>query len=170
MHAYVGFIILHLNCELNIGGRTMRMYLGELEIDGVIYDRNTSVDMVLCSPQFHPYVNSNGAIDLFTADQVVVDGYSFKVKVFFLNKSIEKIQLFPINIGIKDPGYPDKKYQDEKKKVVDSFLRAKLGEPLKENDAVLYYEFEWGSISSVAFLSGRNEYTGGFIEFSYNQK
>lgn len=148
----------------------MNMSLGEIEINGVLFRSGIGIDALLCNPQFHSYVNSNGAIDLFTADQVVVDGYSFKVKVFFLNKSIEKIQLFPINIGIKDPGYPDKKYQDEKKKVVDSFLRAKLGEPLKENEAVLYYEFEWGSISSVAFLSGRNEYTGGFIDISYKKQ
>ena len=40
---------------------------------------------------------------------------------------------------------------------------------VKENEAVLYYEFDWGSASSVAFLSGRNEYAGGFIEIVYKK-
>ena len=75
----------------------------------------------------------------------------------------------PVNLEMKVLGYPDEEYQREKKKVTDSFLRAKLGEPLKANEAVLYYEFEWGNVSSVAFLSGRNEYSGGFIEISYKK-
>lgn len=105
-----------------------------------------------------------------TWDQVVIDGYAFKVEVFFEDHRINKIQLIPTNLEMKDPGYPDKKYQEEKKKAADSFLRAKLGNPLKESDAVLYYEYDWGSVSSVAFLSGRNEYAGGFIQISYKKE
>lgn len=103
-------------------------------------------------------------------DQVVIDGYTFEVEVFFEDHRINEIQLIPVNIEMKDPGYPDKKYQEEKKKAADSFLRAKLGSPLKESEAVLYYEFDWGTVSSVAFLSGRNEYAGGFITISYNKE
>ncbi|MFN2926527.1 hypothetical protein ACKX2L_06330 [Lachnospiraceae bacterium YH-ros2228] len=98
-----------------------------------------------------------------TWERVTIDGYTFTVKVFFINHQIDKIQLVPI-LERKDPGYPDKEYQEEKKKVTDSFLRSKLGNPSKESKSVLYYEFDWGSVSSVAFLSGRNEYAGGFID------
>ena len=100
-----------------------------------------------------------------TWERVVIDGYAFKVKVFVINHRIDKIQLIPV-LERKDPGYPDQKYQEEKKKVADSFLCARLGKPSKESESVLYYEFDWGSISSVTFLSGRNEYTGGFIEIA----
>ena len=147
----------------------MQIRLGKIELNGTSFGNDTTIDEVLGNSNFQSYVNSNGSVDIFTSEQVVVDGYTFNTKVFFVNKRIDKIQLIPVNLEMKDPGYPDKKYQEEKKKVADSFLRAKLGDPLKENEAVLYYEFDWGSVSSVAFLSGRNEYTGGFIEISYKK-
>ena len=147
----------------------MQIRLGKIELNGISFGNDTTIDEVLGNSNFQSYVNSNGSVDIFTSEPVVVDGYTFNTKVFFVNKRIDKIQLIPVNLEMKDPGYPDKKYQEEKKKAADSFVRAKLGDPLKENEAVLYYEFDWGSVSSVAFLSGRNEYTGGFIEISYKK-
>ena len=147
----------------------MQIRLGKIELNGTSFGNDTTIDEVLGNSNFQSYVNSNGSVDIFTSEQIVVDGYTFNTKVFFVNKRIDKIQLIPVNLEMKDPGYPDKKYQEEKKKAADSFLRAKLGDPLKENESVLYYEFDWGSVSSVAFLSGRNEYTGGFIEISYKK-
>lgn len=147
----------------------MQIRLGKIELNGTSFGNDTTIDEVLGNSNFQSYVNSNRSVDIFTSEQVVVDGYTFNIKVFFVNKRIDKIQLIPVNLEMKDPGYPDKKYQEEKKKAADFFLRAKLGDPLKENEAVLYYEFDWGSVSSVAFLSGRNEYTGGFIEISYKK-
>lgn len=104
-----------------------------------------------------------------TWERIVIDGYTFTAKVFVINHRIDKIQLIPV-LERKDPGYPDKEYQEEKKKAADSFLRARLGDPSKESESVLYYEFDWGSVSSVAFLSGRNEYAGGFIEIAMNHR
>lgn len=143
---------------------------GIIELNGIVFCRDISIDTLLHNHYFslHSHSDSNGfTFDRFTLESVVVDEYTFKVKVLFLNGRIEKLQLFPINIGIEDPGYPNKEYQEIKKSVVDSFLRTRLGEPHKKNECVLYYGFEWGSISSVVFLSGRNEYTGGFIDLSY---
>ena len=110
-----------------------------------------------------PINEKESTVRVKTLERVVIDGYAFKVKAYFINHRLDKIRLLPV-LEMKDPGYPDRKYQEEKKKVADSFLRARLGEPLKESESVLYYEFDWGCVSSVAFLSGRNEYTGGFIE------
>lgn len=109
-------------------------------------------------------------VSVKTLERVVIDGYAFKVKAYFINHRLDKIRLLPVDLKMKDPGHPDRKYQEEKKKVADSFLRARLGEPLKESESVMYYEFDWGNVSSVAFLSGRNEYTGGFIEVELKQK
>ncbi len=145
----------------------MNVNLGEIEINGVSFGRNTGVNELLCNPRFKAYVDDNSPIDLFTSDGANVCGYTFKVKVFFVNKQIDKIQLFPVNLGMKNPGYPNEKYQEKRKKVADTFLRSVLGKPLKESETVLYYEFDWGRVSSVAFFGGRNEYTGGFIEISY---
>lgn len=145
----------------------MHISLGKIELNGISFGSDTSIDEVLGNSQFHSYINSS--VGIFTSEHVTVDGCTFNIKIVFIDKHIDKIQLTPVNLEMKDPGYPDKNYQDEKKKVADSFLRANLGNPLKENEAVLYYEFDWGSVSSVAFLSGRNEYTGGFIEISYKQ-
>jgi hypothetical protein len=36
--------------------------------------------------------------------------------------------------------------------------------------SVLYYEFEWGNISSRIILNGRSEYMGGFIEVNYERQ
>lgn len=140
-----------------------------IEINGICFKNDTNIYEVLNNPQFQFYGNNDSSVDIFTSKKVVIDRYIFNIKVFFINKQIEKIQLTPTNLDMKDPGYPDKEYQEEKKKIADSFLRAKLGKPLKENEAVLYYEFDWGSISSIAFLGGRNEYAGGFIEISYKR-
>ena len=145
----------------------MDIRLGKIEINSITFGNDTSIDEVLGNSQFHSYVNNS--VGIFTSEQVAVDGYTFNIKIIFIDKQIDKIQLTPVNLEMKDPGYPDEKYQDEKKKVADSFLRVNLGNPQKENEAVLYYEFDWGSVSSVAFLSGRNEYTGGFIEISYKK-
>lgn len=113
--------------------------------------------------------NKGSTVRVKAWERVVIDEYAFTAKVFVINRQIDKIQLIPV-LERKDPGYPDKEYQEEKKKVADSFLRARLGNPSKESESVLYYEFDWGSVSSVAFLSGRNEYTGGFIEIAMNYR
>ena len=141
--------------------------LGKIELNDISFGMDTSIDEVLGNSQFRSYVNNR--VGICTSEQVTVEGYTFNIKIIFLDKHIDKIQLTPANLEMVDPGYPDKKYQEEKKKVADSFLRANLGKPIKENEAVLYYEFDWGSISSVTFLSGKNEYTGGFIEISYKK-
>lgn len=147
----------------------MNISSGKIELNGVSFGSNTSVDELIGNPQFHSCINNGGPVDIFTSQQVTVDRYTFNIKIFFINKRLDKIQLTPVNLEMKAPGYPDEEYQRKKKKVADSFLRAKLGEPQKANGAVLYYEFEWGSVSSVAFLGGRNEYSGGFIEISYKK-
>ena len=147
----------------------MQIDIGKIELNGTCFGNNTNIDEVLSNPKFQNYVNNSGPVDIFTSEQVNLGGYTFKAKILFINKRMNKIQLIPVNLAMKDPGYPDEKYQEEKKKVTDNFLRAQLGEPLRENEAVLYYEFDWGSVASVAFCSGRNEYTGGFIEISYKK-
>ena len=148
----------------------MKMNLGELEINGVLFGRNTGIDEVINNPRFKSYVNNDGSFRSFTAEHVNVDEYEFNIRILFINNQIAKIELVPINLEIEDPGYPDENYQLTKKKMADSFLRKYLGNPPKEREDVLLYEFDWGTVSSVIFLSGRNEYTGGFIVFSYNQK
>lgn len=145
----------------------MNLSLGEIELNDISFGMDTSMDEVLGNSQFHSYVN--GRVGIFTSELVEVEGYTFHAKIIFIDKHINKIQLIPVNLEMEDPGYPDEKYQQEKKKVTDSFLLANLGKPLKETEAVLYYGFGWGNISSVAFLSGRNEYTGGFVEISYRK-
>ncbi len=147
----------------------MHINIEKFELNGIVFGNDTCVDEVLGSSEFISYMNNGGPITIFTAEQVAVGGYTFNAKIIFINRRIDKIQLIPVNLEMDDPGYPDEKYQEEKKKVTDSFLRENLGNPLKENEAVLYYEFDWGSVSSIAFLSGRNEYTGGYIEISYKK-
>lgn len=147
----------------------MNISIGNFKLYDISFRKDTSIDEVLGNPKFQSYMNNNGPIDIFTSEQASVDGYTFNAKIFFMNKRLDRIQLVPVNLEMKDPGCPDKKYQEEKKKIADSFLRSKLGEPSKESDGVLYYEYDWGSVSSIAFLSGRNEYAGGFIEISYRK-
>lgn len=145
----------------------MNLRLGKIELNGISFGMDTCMDEMLGNSQFCSYVN--GRVGIFTSEQVGAEGYTFTAKIIFIDKHINKIQLIPVKLEMEDPGYPDEKYQQEKKKVADSFLLANLGKPLKETEAVLYYEFDWGNISSVAFLSGRNEYTGGFVEISYRK-
>ena len=147
----------------------MNMSLGELNINGVSVGKSTLIDDLIGNPNFQSFVDDNGPVDLFISNAVSMGEYTFNIKIFYWKKRIDKIQLIPVNLEVEDPGYPDRRYQEAKKKISDIFLRSNLGTPSKENDAVLYYSFEWGTVSSVSFLSGRNEYTGGYIEISYNK-
>ena len=146
----------------------MNISLGELNINGLSIGKNTSPDELIGNPDFQSFVDDNGPVDLFISNAVNMGEYTFNVKIFYWKKRIDKIQLIPVNLEIEDPGYPDKRYQEAKKKVADSFLRANLGTPSIENEAILSYDFEWGKVASVSYLSGRNEYTGGFIVISYD--
>lgn len=147
----------------------MQIDIGKIELNGITFGKDIRMDGLLGNPKFHSFRDNDGHIDIFSSEQVKVDGYTFNVEITFLDKQIDTIELIPVNLVVDDPGYPDEKYQKEKKKVTDNFLRAQLGEPLRANEAVLYYEFDWGSVASIAFYSGRNEYTGGFIEISYKK-
>ena len=148
----------------------MNMSLGEIELNGTSFGRGMGMDGLLCNPKFYPFRDNDGHIDIFASEQADVDGYTFNVEVIFRDKHIDTIELIPVNLVIDDPGYPDKKYQEERKKVADTFLRDNLGDPSEETEAILCYDFDWGSVVSVAYLSGRNKYTGGFVEISYNNR
>ena len=94
----------------------MKMNLGELEINGVLFGRNTGIDEVINNPRFKSYVNNDGSFRSFTAEHVNVDEYEFNIRILFINNQIAKIELVPINLEIEDPGYPDENYQLTKKK------------------------------------------------------
>lgn len=145
----------------------MHNSLERIELNGISFGSDTCIDEVLGNPQFHPFKDNDGHIDIFSSEQVCVDGYTFNIEVTFHDKQIDTIELVPVNLIIDDQGYPDKEYQEEKKKVADAFLRKHLGNPSEETEAILCYDFEWGSVISVSYLSGRNKYTGGFIAISY---
>lgn len=94
----------------------MKLSLGEIELNGVSFRKNMGMDDVLSSTKFSHYAN-NSIISLFMSEQVNVNGYIFKVNAFFVNKRINKIQLFPIELDMEDPYYPDEKYQEKKRRL-----------------------------------------------------
>ena len=147
----------------------MDLRLGELDLNSVTVGKDTRTENLIGNPDFRASLDDDGSVDLFTAAKMVVDGCVFKVKVVFWDKQIRRIQLIPLDVGMADPGYPSEAYQAAKKRVCDAFLRAHLGEPSAENESVLYYPFDWGSISSRIILYGRSEYMGGFIEVVYER-
>ena len=147
----------------------MNLKLGEIELNGILFSNDTSIDEVFANSKFISHFGKKGSISIFKSEQVIVDGYKFNIKIVFINDQLDSIRLTPVNLEMKDPGYPDEKYQNEKKKVCDAFLQKHLGEPLEKTKTVLYHEYNWGSVCSIIFLSGRNEYTGGFVEIEYKR-
>ena len=142
----------------------MNLKLGEIELNGILLKSDTTMNEV--NNTFQSYDSNDDEMALFSA-QATVDGYTFFVDIYFVDKQLDNIRMEPVNLEMKDPGYPDEKYQNEKKKVCDEFLRKHLGNPLKESKAVLCYSFDWGSAYSVTYLRGQDAYMGGFIEIKY---
>ena len=147
----------------------MNLKLGEIEVNDFLLKSDTTKYELIKNLKIQSYDSDDDPIALFTIEQANVDRYTFDIDIYFIDNRLYKIKLEPVNLEMKNTGYPDEKYQNKKKKITDSFLYANLGAPLKETKAVLYYEFDWGSISSVAFFSGRNEFTGGFVEIKYKK-
>ena len=145
----------------------MDLSLGEIELNGITFSKDTSIDEVLANSKFETDVDDNSPIGLSVSKQVDVEEYTFDVMITFENKRIKRIELTPVNLEMKDPDYPDEKYQEEKKKVNDAFLEKYLGEPHGENKNGVWYEYNWGIIISRIILWGRNEYTGGYICIEY---
>ena len=148
----------------------MKLHLGELDFNGMTVGKETRTENLIENPAFRASLDDAGSIDIFNAARIPVDGCAFKVKIVCWDKKIRRIQLTPLDVGMADPGYPSEAFQAAKKKVCDEFLRTHLGEPSAENESVLYYEFEWGNISSRIILNGRSEYMGGFIEVNYERQ
>ena len=147
----------------------MNLSLGEIELNGILFSNDTSIDEVFANSKFISHFGKKGSISIFKSEQIIVDGYKFNIKIVFINNQLDNIRMTPVNLEKKDPRYPDEKYQNEKKKVCDAFLRKHLGEPLKESEEVVRYAFDWGSVRSIVLLSGRNEFTGGFVEIKYKR-
>lgn len=145
----------------------MNLKLGEIKVNEVLLKRDTTMEEINNNPIFQSYDSNDDETALFTIEQATVDGYTFFVDIYFVDKQLDNIRMEPLNLEMKDPGYPDEKYQNEKKKVCDEFLRKHLGNPLKESKAVLCYSFDWGSAYSVTYLRGQDAYMGGFIEINY---
>ena len=95
----------------------MNISSGKIELNGISFGSDTSVDELIGNPQFRSYINNGGPVNIFTSQQVAVDRYTFNIKIFFINKRLDKIQLTPANLEMKDPGYPDEDYQREKRRL-----------------------------------------------------
>ena len=147
--------------------KKMNLKLGEIKVNGFLLKSDTTIEEMLGNSKFRSYISDSRPFAIFSAEYVIIDGCTFNIRIYFSNNRIDEIRLTPVNLEMKDPGYPDEQYQNEKKKVCDAFLRKHIGEPLEKTKTVLCYEYNWGSVCSIIFLSGRNEYTGGFVEIIY---
>lgn len=101
----------------------MNLSLGKIELNGISFGMDTCMDEILGNSQFRSYVN--GRVGIFTSEQVGVEGYTFTAEIIFIDKHINKIQLIPVNLEMEDPGYPDEKYQQEKKEGCKFFFKDK---------------------------------------------
>ena len=54
----------------------MNLSLGEIELNGVIFDKKTNIDELMGNPKFSAYVNNSSPIGILTSKQVSVDGYT----------------------------------------------------------------------------------------------
>lgn len=152
----------------------MELKNGNIELLGTIFGKETTTKDALKNTALEASVDkdpsSDPIIDIFYAENAIVDGVKFYAEIHFVSRKIDYIHLVPIDLEMANPGYPDSEYQELKKKTCDAFLLKALGEPTQKNEAVTYYKFDWGGIASVALYGGRNENAGGFIDIEYNRK
>ena len=63
----------------------MNISSGKIELNGISFGSDTSVDELIGNPQFRSYINNGGPVNIFTSQQVAVDRYTFNIKIFFIN-------------------------------------------------------------------------------------
>lgn len=152
----------------------MELKNGNIELLGTIFGKETTTDDALKNTALRASVDTDPSIDpiidIFYAENAIVDGIKFYAEIHFVSRKIDYIHLIPIDLEMADPGYPDSEYQELKKKTCDAFLLKALGKPTLKNEAITCYDFDWGEIVSIAFYTGRNENDGGYIDINYNRK
>lgn len=152
----------------------MELKNGNIELLGTIFGKDTTTDDALKNTALRATVDthqsSNPTIDIFYAESAIVDGIKFYAEIHFVSRKIVRIQMHPIDLEMADPGYPNREYQELKKKTCDAFLLRALGEPTRKSEAFSCYEYDWGKIVSIAFYAGRNENSGGYINIDYNRE
>lgn len=152
----------------------MELKNGNIELLGTIFSKETTTDDALKNTALIASVDtdpsSDPIIDIFYAESAIVDGIKFYAEIHFISRKIDRIHMYPIDLEMANPGYPNSEYQELKKKTCDAFLLKTLGEPTLKNEAITCYDFDWGEIVSVAFYTGRNENAGGYIDINYNRK
>lgn len=150
----------------------MELKNGNIELLGTIFGKETTTDDALKNTALRASVDDNSIdpIDLFRAQGANVDGIKFNADIYFVSRKIDRIHMYPIDLEMADPGYPNSEYQELKKKTCDAFLLRALGEPTRKSEAFSCYEYDWGKIVSIAFYAGRNENSGGYINIDYNRE
>ena len=172
---YAASVAIHINGLSARFYRREKMDLknGNIELLGTVFGKDTTPEDILKNTAIRASSANkpNSKIESFYADGAIVDGIKFNVTIFFISRKIDSIHMIPIDLEMPDPGYPNKEYQELRKKTCDAFLLRALGEPTDKDETFTAYDYDWGEIVSVAFYEERHDpYTGGYIDIIYNRK
>lgn len=146
---------------------------GEIKIGDVILSSDTPIEDLLNSKCFKHYLEykPNVSVFSFNAEKVDIEGSTFNVHVMYYEGKIDYIRLRPLNLKMKNLGYPDKCYQKVCREECDRFLWEQLGDPTSFDEKHTKYIYSWGVIYSVSIYEDRREeYTGGFIRIDYKDE
>ena len=146
---------------------------GNIELLGTVFGKDTTSEDALKNTAIRASSANipNGKIEIFFAEGVNLDGIKFNADIHFVSRKINRIHLVPIDLEMPNPGYPNKEYQELRKKTCDAFLLKALGEPTDKDETFTAYDYDWGEIVSVAFYEGRRDaYCGGYIDINYNRE
>lgn len=142
----------------------------EITIDNIIISNKISKENFIDNPKFKSAVHDRR----FTSapNTVMCMNHMFMATVLWGKTSISTIKLTPIMYGIKDPGYPDRTYQEAKwnycKNIMEKYFEQE-GD-LHNNGLGTYFGYKLAgyTIATAKITSGKAQDTGGDIIITFN--
>lgn len=144
----------------------------EIAIDNIIISNKISKESFIDNPKFKSAVHDRR----FTSapNTVMCMNHMFMATVLWGETSISTIKLTPIMYGIKDPGYPDRTYQEAKwnycKKILENHYGSEGILQTRSYGEFFGYRFPNYTIATAKITGGQAQYTGGDIIITFRSE
>lgn len=142
---------------------------GTFQIGTKIISRDTVVEDFADSDQFHVYDMEDLIIVESAPETIEFLGADFLVEMYFYDRKVERIILYPDLKDYTAPNYPDESYQRAKWNHCVGLLIRNAGIPDESDDRTVYYKFGGGVLFTQMVLDGREPYTGGNIIIDFER-
>jgi len=138
-----------------------KILLGDIALND-----STTMEQIESVAEFEEY-KEDSFVELTSKRAINVFDVDFSVILKFKNNLLYEAELFPLNVGVSNPGYPSEEYQNAKweicKHIIEKYFQDICQEE-NENGIVYSGKFEGGVIFCNLITGGRKMYEGGNLE------